>query len=114
MVRQVDISMPRYVNRALLTYAGHPLPHRTQHSPHPWTKPNYGAKQQLTEESDNYLAITPTRKTRIQQIIGTLLYYGRAVYYSILPCLGTLGNDQANPTEKTESVGRHLLAYLHT
>jgi hypothetical protein len=44
--RTVDKSMPGYIERALLRFA-HPHPSKPQHSPHAWTKPNYGAKTQF-------------------------------------------------------------------
>ena len=46
--RTVDISMPNYIEKALQRFE-HPPPKSPQHSPHSWTKPNYGAKQQMTK-----------------------------------------------------------------
>ena len=112
-INYFNISIPRYADNALQDYANKPF-NRPQHSPLPWKKTNYGAKQQMTEEPNHSPALSPTCKTRIQQIIVTLLYYEREVDSSILPCLGNLGTVQANPTEKTESIIHRLLSYLHT
>ena len=68
----------------------------------------------MTEELDNSPPLSPARKTRIQRIIGTILYYVRAVDSSILPCLGTLGTAQSKPIENTGLIIYHLLSYLHT
>ena len=68
----------------------------------------------MTEDPDISPFLPPHRRTRIQRIIGTLLYYGRAVDSTILPCLGSLGSAQATPTEKTDAIVNHLLAYLHS
>ena len=38
----VDVSMKGYVQRALKRFQHVPSSTRTQHAPHPWTKPNYG------------------------------------------------------------------------
>ena len=68
----------------------------------------------MTDDPDTSPLLPPERKTRIQQIIGTLLYYGRAVDSTILPCLGSLGSAQATPTEKIDAIVDHLLNYLAT
>jgi len=39
---------------------------------------------------------------RIQKIIGSLLYYGRAIDPTILVALGTLATQQNEPTKNTE------------
>jgi hypothetical protein len=58
----VDISMPGYIERALLRFA-HPHPPKPQHSPHAWTKPNYGAKPQFTPPEDTSDELPATDKT---------------------------------------------------
>jgi hypothetical protein len=96
----VDISMPGYIERALLRFA-HPHPPKPQHSPHAWTKPNYGAKTQFAPPDDTSDELPATDKTRIQEIIGVLLFYGRAVDSTIITALGTIASQQASPTAKT-------------
>lgn len=68
----------------------------------------------MTIVPDDYPFLPPKRKTRIQKIIGALLYYGRAVDSTILPCIGSLGSAQVSPTEKTDAIVDHLLDYLST
>ena len=58
--------------------------------------------------------LRPDHITRIQKIIGTLLYYGHAVNSIILPCLGYLGTAHSKPTEHTDKLINQLLNYLHT
>ena len=87
--RTVDISMPGYVAKALQRFE-HPTPSRKQDSPHAWTKPDYGAKQQLTPPIDDSRNLEASEKLRIQEIVGTLLYYGRAVDMTQLVALGHL------------------------
>ena len=67
--------MPGYVAKALQRFE-HPAPSRNQDSPHAWTKPDYGAKQQLTPPIDDSRHLEASEKLRIQEIVGTLLYYG--------------------------------------
>ena len=48
----------------------------------------------------NIVLCMVTRNNRTQKVIGTLLYYGTAVYSSIIPYLRKLGTTQANPATK--------------
>ena len=50
--RTVDIFMLGYVANALQRLE-HPSPSHNQDSPHAWTKPDYGAKQQLVPPIDD-------------------------------------------------------------
>ena len=50
----------------------------------------------------------------IQDVTGTLLYYGRAVDSTILPSLSSLATEQAKPTVKTKAMVMQLLDYLAT
>ena len=77
-VKHVDISMPRCIDHTLQEYAEHPF-NQPQNSLYPWKNKNYGVKQQMTEELDNSPPLSPAWKTRIQYIIGMLLYYGRII-----------------------------------
>ena len=47
----------------------------------------------------------------VQRIVGTFLYYGRAVDTSMLPALSTISSDQANPTEATWKKIKTFLDY---
>jgi hypothetical protein len=109
----VDLSMPGYVQAALKKY-GHPAPAKPQHSPYPAALPQYGVKIQLTEPPDDSPALPPARIKRLQQIIGTFLYYARAVDPTMLMALSTLGSQQAHGTEQTERNLHHFLDYCHT
>ena len=41
-------------------------------------------------------------KKLFQQIIGGVLYYGRAVDLTVLPALSSVGSEQASATENTK------------
>jgi hypothetical protein len=47
----------------------------------------------------------------IQQVAGTLLYYGRAVDPTILPALSSIASEQTAPTERTMERVKQLLDY---
>ena len=75
---QVHLSMPGYIEKALARFA-HPAPNKPQHQPHPHTERTYGATIQYAKAPDTSPALPATGKTYIQQVLGVLLYYGRAV-----------------------------------
>jgi hypothetical protein len=108
----VDVSMPEYIPNALARLR-HPPPKRPQHSLHLWTTPVYGQKVQLANDD-----LTPLLDklgiTRIQQVSGIFLYYGRAVDQTIIVALNEISNSQARPTEKTKKACDVLLDYLST
>jgi hypothetical protein len=70
-------------------------PKRPQHAPHSYAAPTYGARAQLTSPADDSASLPPAGLTRLQEIIGKLLYYDRAVDSTILVALGTLVSVQA-------------------
>ena len=85
--------MTNYENKALRKFQ-HPTPKRAQYAPHQWTLPNYGATKQLATPLDNSPPIPEEQKHRIQKIIGTFLYYARAVDCTIIPALNTLAEQK--------------------
>ena len=77
----VDISMPDYVLNALKKFR-HQFPLRPCHAPHQWNRPVYGQKIQFAKDEDTSDVLTEAAAiTRIQQIVGTFLYYGRGIEY---------------------------------
>ncbi len=54
------------------------------------------------------------KKKYIQQVLGTLLYYGRAVDSTILVALSTIASAQATPTSDTMRKTKQLLDYVAT
>ena len=53
-------------------------------------------------------------KKYIQEVVGTLLYYSRAVDCTMLAALGSIATQQANPTERTKAKIKQLLDYAAT
>ena len=101
--------MPGYIQRALDRFA-HPVPSRHEASPHQWNAPTYGSRQQYaTRDTSPFLDLQDTK--RIQEVLGTFLYYARAVDLTMLTTLGTIGTQQAKPTANTMQAITKLLNY---
>jgi hypothetical protein len=106
--RTVDLSMPGYVTQALHKFQ-HPLPSKPQHAPHKHNKIQYGTKLQLAEPDDKLPPLPKDGIKRLQNIIGTILYYGRAVDSTMLVALGDLSSAQAKGTKATQCAASQLL-----
>ena len=75
-----------------------------------------GHKQPPTPmHCDNITAkIDDKRVKAIQQVVGGVLYYTRAVDSAVLPALSSIASEQASATEATELKAAQLLDYLDT
>ena len=109
--RHVDISMPNYVRDKLHEF-DHKPPARPQHAPHPAPETRFGKAAQETTAPDTSTLLAADGKKRVQQIVGSFLYYGRAVDITILKTLNSLSRQQSKPTATTAKHTDHLLDYL--
>ena len=110
--KTIDISMPEYIS-SLLKNIKHSK-HTIEHAPHKYNVPSYGAKTQLAPDPDTSQRLPIQDKQRIQKIIGSLLYYGRAVDPTILVALSTIASQQNTPTTNTAQAVTKLLNYVAT
>jgi hypothetical protein len=108
----VDLSMPGYIARALQRFV-HPAPERPEHAPHAWAAPAYGSRQQFAT-MDTSPAVDLKDTKRVQEVLGTLLYYARAVDCTMIPAIGTIATQQAQATTATMKAITQLLNYCAT
>ena len=92
--------MPGYIKK-LLTRLAHPTPKRPVHAPHSWTVPVYGWHIQQSIQPDNFAYLPANEITKIQLIIGALLYYTGAVDPPMYPALNKVSLTQSKPMEAT-------------
>ena len=105
--------MNGYIDKLLIKY-GHPRPLKQQLSPHKHREVTYGAKEQLPPEEDPIPALYNKGTKRIQRIVGTILYYSRAVNNKLLVGLSAIGAQQAAATQRTNKATNQLLNYSAT
>ena len=72
----------------------------------------YGAKIQYARPADNSEPATKDEEKFIRQVIGTLLYYTRAVDSTLLVALSALASAQSRPTKHMVELVAWLLDYL--
>ena len=105
--------MPSYSLRTITKY----LPsqsHKHINSPYPLTIHHSKFLIQPPTPLDTSPILPNTSKTYIQQVIGNLLYYARAVDHTLFVTLGTLASKQSTPTTSTLYHTKNLLLYLDT
>jgi hypothetical protein len=110
--RTVDLSMPGYVERALQRF-NHSAPNRNEDSPHDWTAPKYGSRQQFVTHDDSPMLDVSDVK-RVQEVLGTFLFYGRAVDITMVTAIGSIATEQSCATQLTMKAVTRLLNYAAT
>jgi len=108
--RTCDMSMPGYIDRALQRFQ-HVATTKPEHAPHPWQRPNFGAKTQFATIPDSSPALDVADKTRILEVLGTLLFYARAIDSTMLTAIGELATEQTQATKTTMDKLAQLLNY---
>ena len=103
--------MPGYIER-LLDHLKHPKPKRQVDAPHRWRKPEYGKTTQYNIPIDNSPYLTAAAAILLQSIVGSLLFYSRAVDPSMLPGLNEISTQQSQTTVATQQKLTQLLDYV--
>jgi hypothetical protein len=98
--RTVELSMPGYIKAALHKYQ-HAAPTRPEHAPHTWNPPVYGAKTQYVENETTGPALSAKDVNKLQQLMGTLLYYTRDVDPTLIMPINVLASEQSKSTADT-------------
>ena len=83
--------------------------HRPATTPGKYTVPVYCRIQ--IAKVDTSPPLSPTQTTELQAIVGTLLYYARAVDPTLLPISNEIASQQATPTTKVMAAANRALSY---
>jgi hypothetical protein len=105
--------MPQYIIKQLTCYA-HPAPDRPQHCPFSPNLITYGKDTQAPMPTDDSPLLDIASKKHIQQVIGSFLYYARAVDPTILMALYDIATQQATPTDNPKRRVDQFLEYMWT
>jgi hypothetical protein len=110
--RQLDISMPGYIKKQLLKYEH--IMRRIQHCPYSPESKRYGADAQSPLPQDILRKLNEKEIKQVQKIVGSILYYARAVDMTVLMALSTIASEQTKGTERTLKKAYQVLDYLAT
>ena len=96
----VDISMVNYVLKQLAKYK-QPPPKNPQHYSFELKPIQYGKQSDTIPHEEPSPLLDKDEKKHIQQVVGSSLYYARAIDMIILLALSDIASEEANPSEKT-------------
>ena len=111
--RTVDLSMPGYIKNVLQKYK-HQMPTSPQHCPYSPAPKQYGDKAQAPLPVDISPSLSAEEIKEIQRVIGSILYYARAVDITVLMALSSIAIEQSKGTTSTMEKAKQLLDYLAT
>ena len=89
----------------------HPTPTRQTDGPHIYNAPTYGKNDQKPIQIDTSPLLPAEQILRIQQVVGTLLFYARAIDSTMRVALGAISSAQTKGTMATAQAVTHLLNY---
>jgi hypothetical protein len=111
--RTLDVSMPGYITKLLQKYK-HRMPTRPQHCPYSPSPKQYSAQAQTPLPVDISPKLSPAEIKDIQRIVGSILYYARAVDITVLMALSSIAIAQTKGTTSTMEKAKQILDYLAT
>ncbi len=97
--RTVDISMPGYIKKKIQEY-NHIIEKHNQTCPYAPAPKQFGTEVQALPPTDYYPCLDKAGIWRVQIIVGSILYYTRAVNMTILMALSTTVSKQTKASEK--------------
>ena len=108
----MGLNFAGYIDKARHKYQ-HPMTKRPVNAPTKFKPIQYGAKVQIADvEKSPQLA--KERIRHIQDVVGTLLYYARAVDPTLLSTLSQITSRQSTATEEVATMIKQLLKYVAT
>ena len=103
--------MPKDIPNVLQRFA---ITHKPRSTPLPLPASSTKKPYNNAIQHDTTQLLNQQETTRIQQIIGCLLYYARALNNTILVALNTISEIQAVSTATTKTLCNYLLNYCAT
>ena len=108
--RTLDISLPGYIKKVLQRFE-HTDPTKPQNCPYQPNPRKYGKEAQDPLPPDNSERLDLDGTKKVQQIVGALLFYARAVDNTLLPGLSAIACKQAQAMKLTLDRCQQLLDY---
>jgi hypothetical protein len=105
--------MPGYILKQLEKYKHDCLKH-PQHCPYSPLPKQYGSEAQRPLPPDTSPPLSKDNIKHVQRIIGSILYYPRAVELTVLMALSTIANEQLKGTQNSMLKTKQLMDYLAT
>jgi len=110
---RIEISVPSYIKNTLERFGIEIKAHGT-HAPAPSPQKRYYDKTPQEATTDDSPAVGPEEQKFIQEVVGVLGWYARAVDPTIVCAVNKLASRQARPTEAVVKDALQLLDYVAT
>ena len=110
--RQVHLSMPNYITKALKQFKYESK--RKQDASYPAVPIKYGAKKQYATKQSAAPPLDKKGKRFIQQVCGKFLFLGQAVDSTLLCPVSAIASQSSNLTEDTLEQTQQFLDYVAT
>ena len=88
------------------------MPRKPQHSPYPVAQIKYSKAAQDSIAEDASRAASDKEILKVQQVVGSILYYARVVDLTALMSLSTIASEQAKATGHTIEIMEQLMDYM--
>ena len=112
--RTCELSMPRYVQHDIHKFHdGVKGLNKATDTPHPY-KATKKLGLPMTQTMDDGTRLSPQAIKQLQQIVGTFLFYARAVDPTMLTALSIIATEQSQGTHTTKEKAEHFLTYATT
>ena len=106
--------MPGYVQHAISKFHnGDKGPTKSTDTPHPY-KASKKHGLPMTTKMDDCAKLSPQAIKQLQQIVGTFLFYSRAIDPTMLMALSIITTEQTQGTQTTKDKAEHFLMYTAT
>ncbi len=109
--QHVNISMPNYIKKKMQEY-GHIIPTQLHSCPYHPKPRKFGTEVKAPLPPNATHPFDAAGIKRVQQIVGSILYYARAVDMTVLMGLFLIAVEQTKATEQTMGQCIDLLNYL--
>ncbi len=103
--------MPGYIKKKLQEYS-HIMPEKLQACPYSLEPKQFRTEAQAPLPADTTPKLDAKGIKRVQQIVGSILYYARAVNMTVLMALSSIAVEQTKAMERTMERCTQLLDYL--
>ena len=109
-----ELSMPGYVQQAIRKFhTSDKGTTKPMDAPHPYkVSKKHGLP--MTSPVDESAKLSPQGIKQLQQIVGTFLFYSRAVDPTMLTALSIIATEQTQGTQSTKDKAEHFLMYAAT
>lgn len=109
--RIITMQMPDYIPNAVRRFGIHPDTYADNPGEHVPVYHRGAAAHEIPPDDTSPVLVSQAKIKRIQEIVGVVLYYARAVDPTLLTATSKVSSKQACPTEKVAQAAERLLKF---